>query len=180
MNAKPEIFAQIGRILPPDDPEQDPRPPAFTDEALALDFARQHVEDLRYVAAWSKWFVWDGMCWLLDDTLKHYNLARAICRAASAGCNNKKVASALASAKTVAAVVSLARSDRRLAATIDQWDADPWLLNTPGGVVDLHTGKARPHRTTDYMTKITAAAPGGGRIARSSPRSVADFPSRPA
>lgn len=105
--------------------------------------------------------MWDGTCWRLDETLQHYNLARAICRAASAACNNKKVASSLASAKTVAAVVSLARSDRRLAATIDQWDADPWLLNTPGGVVDLHTGKARPHSTIDYMTKITAAAPGG-------------------
>jgi putative DNA primase/helicase len=30
-------------------------------------------------------------------------------------------------AKTVAAVEMPARSDRRLAATVDQWDADPWL-----------------------------------------------------
>ena len=41
---------------------------------------------------------------------------------------------------------SLARADRRLAATVDQWDADPWLLNTPDGVVDLKTGGCRPHR----------------------------------
>ena len=38
------------------------------------------------------------------------------------------------SAKTVYAIERLARSDRRLAATVDQWDADPWLLNTPDGV----------------------------------------------
>ena len=65
----------------------------------------------------------------------------------------------LASARTVAAVERLAKADRRLAATVDQWDADPWLFNTPGGTIDLRTGKIRPHRTEDYMTKIAAAAP---------------------
>ena len=49
----------------------------------------------------------------------------------------------IASAKTVAAVERLAKADRRHAATVDQWDADPWLLNTPDGVVDLQTGKMR-------------------------------------
>src|SRR5262249_28324913 len=67
----------------------------------------------------------------------------------------------LASAKTRAAVVSMAREDRRIAATIDQWDTDLWLLNTPGGVVDLRTGTLRAHRPEDYMTRITAVAPGG-------------------
>jgi putative DNA primase/helicase len=46
-------------------------------------------------------------------------------------------------------------------ATIDQWDKDPWVINTPGGVVDLRTGKLREHRIDDYMTKIAAASPGG-------------------
>jgi putative DNA primase/helicase len=55
----------------------------------------------------------------------------------------------------------LARSDRRLAATVDQWDADPWQLNTPHGVVDLTTGQARPHIPEDYFTKITAVGPRG-------------------
>jgi putative DNA primase/helicase len=72
-----------------------------------------------------------------------------------------KTAIKIASAKTISAVESLARSDRRLAATVDQWDADPWLLNTPDGVVDLKTGILRPHRIEDYMTKITAIGPGG-------------------
>jgi hypothetical protein len=40
----------------------------------------------------------------------------------------------LRKAKTVAAVEALARSDRCIAATTAQWDADPWLLNTPGDV----------------------------------------------
>jgi putative DNA primase/helicase len=44
-----------------------------------------------------------------------------------------------------------------------QWDKDPWMLNTPGGVVDLRTGKMREHRADDYMTKMTAVSPGGDR-----------------
>ena len=53
----------------------------------------------------------------------------------------------------------LSKADRRLAATIDQWDADPWLLNTPGGVTDLRDGVTRPHRHDYYMSKITTVAP---------------------
>ncbi len=58
-------------------------------------------------------------------------------------------------------MVSLAAEDRRLIATIEQWDTDPWLLNTPDGVIDLHSGALRAHDVTDYMTKQTAVAPGG-------------------
>ena len=61
----------------------------------------------------------------------------------------------------MAATLSLARSDRRIAATIEQWDSDPWLLNTPGGIVDLSAGQSRLAIPQDYMTKMTAVAPGG-------------------
>jgi putative DNA primase/helicase len=137
------------------------RPPAFSDEALALRFATRHAHELRYVAAWSRWLFWDGARWIFDDTLCAFDRARGICREAAAECNKPKVASAIASAKTVAAVERLAKADRRHAATSDQWDADVWLLNTPDGVVDLRTGKLRPHHPQDYMTKITAAGPHG-------------------
>lgn len=135
------------------------RPPAFSDEALALRFAELHASDLRYVAQWARWLSWDGTRWHLDDTLAAFDLVRKVCRAAAAECNKEKIATVLASAKTVAAVERLARSDRRLAATVDQWDTDPWLLNTPGGIVNLRTGKLRPHRSGAYMTKITAVTP---------------------
>jgi putative DNA primase/helicase len=136
------------------------RPPAFSDEALALQFAERHADDLRYVAAWGRWLSWTGTHWRFDDTLQAFDHARIICREAAAACNETKVASAIASAKTVAAVERLARADRRLAA-IDQWDSDPWLLNTPQGVVDLRTGERADHKSSYYMTHITAAAPGG-------------------
>lgn len=138
---------------------QDARPPEFSDEALALRFAELHANDLRYVAAWGRWLSWDGARWQFDDTLAAYDLARKVCRVAAAQCNKAKSASVLASAKTVAAVERLAKADRRIAATVDQWDVDPWLLNTPGGVVDLRTGERLPHVPNGYMTKITSEAP---------------------
>lgn len=138
-----------------------PTPPAFSDEALALRFAERHRNDLRYVAAWGRWLAWDGKRWLFDDTLAAFDRARKICREAAAECNKGKVASTLASAKTVAAVERLAKADRRLAATVDQWDTDPWSLNTPSGVVDLRSGDRYGHGAGGYVTKITAVAAGG-------------------
>src|SRR5690554_4687646 len=44
-----------------------------------------------------------------------------------------------------------------VAAGVAEWDADIWLINTPGGVVDLRTGRMRPHDRADRMTKIAAA-----------------------
>jgi putative DNA primase/helicase len=134
-------------------------PPTFSDEALALRFAERHHDDLRYVAAWSRWLIWNGEHWQFDDTLKAFDLARWICRTSAAECNKAKIANNIASAKTVAAVERLAKADRRLAATIEQWDADPWLLNTPEGAVDLRTGACRLHVAGDYMTKITTVSP---------------------
>ena len=135
------------------------RPPEFSDDALALRFADRHAGELRYVAKWSAWMCWDGMRWQFDDTLNAFNRARLICREVAATCNKLKLRKELASAKTVAAVERLARSDRRLVATVDQWDADPWLLNTPNSVIDLRTGIMREHHAEDFITRITKVAP---------------------
>jgi putative DNA primase/helicase len=141
--------------------ETDSGPPAFTDEALALRFSERYAKKLRYVAAWGRWYEWTGTVWAADKTMKTFDRSRMICREASAVCNDENIARGIANAKTVAAIERLARYDRRHAATVEQWDADPWLLNTPGGVIDLRTGKMRQHRQEDHITKLTATAPGG-------------------
>ena len=147
---------------PDEETEVEDRPPGFSDEDLALKFTRKHRNLLRYVARWGRWFIWKGSLWIEDETLQAFDLSRAICRRASSVCSHPKIRAAVASAKTVAAVERLAKADRAHAASAAQWDADPWLLNTPGGMVDLRTGRLRPHQPTDYMTKITAAAPASG------------------
>ena len=136
-----------------------PRPPAFSDEALALEFADRHAGDLRYVAEIGKWFAYDGVCWRIDKTKHAFNEARKICRETAAQCNDLKTSKVLASAKTVAAIIALASADRKIAATTDQWDADPWLLNTPSATIDLRNGLSRPRRPDDYLTKVTGVSP---------------------
>jgi len=132
-----------------------------TEDALALSFTRRYHRDWRYVSGWGKWLVWDGQRWRTEDTLAATDLIRSVCRQMAVSADNPKVAAKLASAGTVGGVERLARADRRHAATTDEWDADSWLLNTPGGVVDLKTGRMRPHERVDRMTKITTATPSG-------------------
>jgi putative DNA primase/helicase len=149
-------------VLDPKAPP-DGEAPEFSEEAIALLFAELHADSLRYVAAWGKWLIWEEEKgrWRVDDTLHVFDLVRRLCREQSMLVSNARAADDIASAKTVAAVERLSRADRRLAATVGQWDLDIWLLNTPAGVVDLRTGRTRPAKREDYITKCTASAPGG-------------------
>lgn len=152
-----------GRKWSPDGPSNpEVLPPKFSEGALALRFSATHASELRYVASAGKWFLWDGTKWAKERTLKVFHFARVLCRRMSRDCSKEGLARRLASAATAAAVEKLARSDRRHAATLEQWDADPWLLNTPDGTIDLRTGKIRAHRSQDYLTKLTAVGPGSG------------------
>jgi P4 family phage/plasmid primase-like protien len=135
--------------------------PGISEDALALSFANLHESRLRYVANWGRWLDYDGTRWMREETLLAFDLARDVCREEAAKAKSPKLADAIKSGKTVNAVQRFAQADRRLAATTEQWDADPWLLNTPQGVADLKTGSLRAHSRLDYITKITAVSPGG-------------------
>src|SRR5262245_11135912 len=94
------------------------------EESLALAYAERHKHELRYVAPFGRWMCYDGTRWNFDNTLHAFDRARDICREVALDCDKAKLATAIASAKTVAAVERLAKADRRLAATADQWDID--------------------------------------------------------
>lgn len=141
----------------------DEAPPHSEDE-LALLFTERYGKDRKFVATWSRWLEWDSTRWRTDETLHSFDLAREVCRERAAGL--ARGAAAMASASTVAAVERLARADRRHASTAELFDADPMLLNTPAGTVDLRTGELRPHRREDWCTKRTAAGPENGEPRR--------------
>jgi putative DNA primase/helicase len=133
--------------------------PVHSDDALALDFATLHADLLRYVAGWGAWMRYEGGRWQQEGTLFAFNQARRVCRWRAASVTDSRLAINLTSAKTVAAVERMAQADRRLAATVEQWDVDPMLLNTPAGVCHLKTGFVRPHDPADCLTRITSVAP---------------------
>lgn len=110
----------------------DASPPAYSDENLALQFAARYSDTLRHIAAWGKWYRFDGCKWRQDETYRALDSARTVCRAVSSKIIDKEsLARSIASAKTVAAVERLAKADSRLAGTTRQWDLNDWLLNTP-------------------------------------------------
>jgi putative DNA primase/helicase len=141
--------------------EADDAPAEFSDDALALRFTEKHGDELRYTSQWGRWNRWNGHQWKEDDTIAVYDLSRRICREVAVTSGKKNVAARITSANTFAAVERIVRSDRRHAAIPSQWDADPWLLNTPGGIVDLRTGEIHPSDSLKYCTKSTSVAPGG-------------------
>jgi phage/plasmid-associated DNA primase len=144
------------------------RVPVLSDEYLALKFAAKHADDLRFVDAWGKWFYWDKNVWREDTTRIARNRVRAVCREVAAGIlsNKKKDARRICSNSVDGAVLTKATADRLFASTVAQWDSDPFLLNTPSGVVDLKNMKVRANRPADHLTKITAIAPGPYRLNR--------------
>lgn len=133
--------------------------PIFSEAQIAETFAERHKNELRYVAEFGQWYRFDGKVWRNEKTRASFNMAKVICKDFAKKVNKAREQRTLASAKTISAIERIAMAERALAATVDQWDADPWLLNTPDGVVDLKSGKLRPHRADDYMTRMTAAGP---------------------
>lgn len=135
--------------------------PDLTHDGLALALGREWADHARYVAAWGRWMFYDPEAgiWRADETLRHMTLAREYLRSVADSLEDDGPAKRLRQADTVAKVVGLARSNPAQVATVDQWDADDWLLGTPSGVVDLRTGELRPARPDDYLTLTTAVAP---------------------
>jgi len=94
--------------------------PSDLEDRVALHFANQYADHFRYIASWGRWMLWNGTHWEHEDTLAAFDRARVLCREAED-----------AKAKTVAAVVTLARTDRAIAATEEQWDTGEMIFNNP-------------------------------------------------
>ena len=164
-------------IDPPEGGEPDPDEGSvgveFSDAALANVFLKRHADEVRYCPALGGWMVWDGVKWARDDGLKVQHWAGKIGMQASARAlrtidekgTAHKVATRCASFNQKVSIIRYAADHPAVAARVDQFDADPMLLNTPEGVVDLSTGLMREHDPRFLMTKVTVCAPRGGKPA---------------
>ena len=131
-----------------------------SEDDLAIAFSQENADTLCYIAKWGKWYRWDSRVWVEDDTLAVYDAIRQHIRQA-VDISDQKSRITVLRAQTVAAVEKLIRSDRRHAATVDQWDADPWVINSPSGIVDLTTGTTKDHESQSYLTKLAGASLNG-------------------
>jgi putative DNA primase/helicase len=137
-------------------------------------------EDARYVASWKKWLFWDGTHWCVDERLSHMTRTRDFIRWVAAemmrqaeqlgeGLSATAAKKLLDKAKregdklrdkhVICAIELLARSNPESVANPSDFNADPMLLGTPNGTVDLRAGKLRPALRTELITKQTSVAP---------------------
>jgi P4 family phage/plasmid primase-like protien len=153
-----------------DEAERDEGPPAYSDQWLTERVLEESGQLLRYVNAFGRWYVWDGSRWrpdavLLADFLISSALRRQaaiiIRRGATAQQQRvfEKLAHDICSAARLSSVRTLLRADPRIAAPPDAFDANPWQLNTPAGIVDLVTGSVLPPDPAAMCSRQTVVAP---------------------
>lgn len=146
---------------PAHEPEADarevPSAPPGSEIALARAFAQHERGRLRWSPGLD-WMANRGEFWSRDEDLRRFSAAKALCTGAARRTKNSAVRVKLASAKTVGAVLALARDEAEIVTPADAWDRHPMLLNTPGGVYNLETG-LRQERGDLLFTQITGAAP---------------------
>jgi putative DNA primase/helicase len=130
----------------------------LTEDGIARAFTKRHSENLRYCNDTGAWFEWTGKRWKQDRTRRAFNWARIVCREMAEDASDSKKA-ALAKANTAGAVERFAQADQALGVTSDIWDANPFLLGTPDGTVNLETGEINPPAFDDFITRQTAVSP---------------------
>lgn len=134
----------------------DVAPSGLSEDSLALGFVERVGADYRYTPGMG-WMRNEQTHWAPDDNLQRFEASRQVCRQAATTCEARD-RNRLESAKTVAAVLSLAQSDPRIMLPANVWDADPLLLNTPERIVDLRTGEAVDDQGR-YVTQVTRVSP---------------------
>lgn len=141
-------------------------PPSYSQIALAADWTSTVGEDWRYTAAWNAWFHWDKARWRIDEKrrVNHEAKKRVVysCSIATESELPDSHRRSICSREFINAMLSLASSDPYHAMGPKEWDADTYLLGTPGGTVDLRTGIMYPARRADNITRRTRVAPEEG------------------
>ena len=157
--------------LPPPRPDIDER--RLTEIGNARRLAARFGHRLRYVHSWGKWLAWDGQRWCRDDLGSDMIAAKAVAdslyadasalsaRAAAGDSKAGDIAEAClkfartsSKASSCRAMLALAQSEDPISASASEFDRHPFALNLLNGTFDLETGKLRPHRQTDMITRL--------------------------
>ena len=161
MDAKP-WQPLVEDFTPPEDGNDDWTNIKFdkgqTDRANSRRFLKQFRDQVRFVFPWNKWLIWTGTHWQIDDGGGVMRLAMAVADSVWFDARDfltKDVvdfAVSTSGAGKLSAMLKLASADVPI--SVDELDANPWLLNCPNGTLDLRTGELRPHRREDNLTKL--------------------------
>ncbi len=140
----------------------------LTDLGNARRLVERHGENLRYCSLFGRWLVWDGARWAMDEDGRIVERAKETAlsihaEALSFGGSTErdKIRDAVLAwaRKTegrdrISAMVNLAQSDPMVTTRPEDFDRDPWLLNTENATIDLQTGDPRERRRSDLATRL--------------------------
>jgi putative DNA primase/helicase len=130
----------------------------FHDVANARRFLDLHGANVRWCVATKKWLLFDGMRWSPDslETVKKLAIASMLeflTRALESGDTDaQKFAKASLNHREIRDFLELAKS--AVAIDASELDTLPMDLNFLNGTLSLETGILRPHRRTDYISKL--------------------------
>ncbi|AMJ61975.1 phage/plasmid primase, P4 family [Bosea sp. PAMC 26642] len=130
----------------------------ISQDALARIFANRYVDRLRYCHSSGSWFEWSGSHWEQDTKARAFNFVRCLGREMTEGSTPREIRE-VRKVTFAAGVERFAQGDQAFAVSMGDWDRDTFLLGTPGGTVDLRTGKLRQADPRDGITKLTSVAP---------------------
>ncbi len=134
----------------------------LTDGGNARRLVDAHGNDLRHCPELGGWLAWDGSRWRRDrkeaERRAKQVVASMLEEAAQVEDDRRtklaKHALKSDSAKGIADLLKMATSEPEISVNVDDFDADPWAFNVLNGTLDLRTGKPRPHRRKDLITKL--------------------------
>lgn len=151
------------------------KPYMLTDLGNAERLVEHYRDRIRYCRQTSQWYLWNGQRWGVDLTggivTRAAETVRAIYQEAKRCTADPEIAAEISkhgvkseAQARIAAMVKLAESRPGVPACVEDFDGDPWLLNTTNGTVDLRTGVLRQHDPADLITQITTCGyhPGVG------------------
>jgi putative DNA primase/helicase len=135
-----------------------------SERALAETFARDFDSRWRYNEDEGYWLQWVGTHWAKKQTPEFLDaIGKFAAIFADAFARIQQITNAealkLQSQRTVGALERICRSLPSFLARAGLFDADPFLLGTPGGTVDLRTGNMKPASPDDYITVLTPITP---------------------
>ena len=121
----------------------------------------EYGSELRYCPEQGRWLHWDGFRWRVQPAgggiAREFSKSIARAYPDDNGWASHKKRSL--SASGTSACLALSETDYRVLVHIDDLDARPWELNTPGGIVDLRSGRLIPPDPRSLHTRTTMCAP---------------------
>ena len=136
-----------------------------TDLGNAKWLVKEFGADILYCPHWSRWLVWDGKRYQVDECLEIERIAKRTTK------KMREVAEAIEDQRQrqdliihsirseslgrIRAMVELAKSEQGITIKPDQLDQDPWLFNCANGMIDLKTGELLAHDRSRLQSKAS-------------------------